>query len=82
MRAPIAERKDGDLKRSGATYTSRYSPRRKADCRSCRSLSGSELFTNVAAMARARNASTWSFISATSGETTTVVPSSSSAGSW
>ena len=36
----------------------------------------------VAAIARARSASTWSFIKATSGETTTVVPSSSSAGSW
>ena len=78
----IALRNDGDLNRSGATYTSRYSPRRSAACRSCRSPSLNELLTKVAAMPRARSASTWSFISARSGETTMVVPSRSRAGSW
>ena len=50
--------------------------------RSCRSDSGSELFTKVAGIPRAESASTWSFIRATSGEATTVVPSSNIAGSW
>ena len=36
----------------------------------------------AAAMPRARNASTWFFMSAMSGDTTTVVPGRSSAGSW
>ena len=36
----------------------------------------------AAAIPRARSPSTWSFMSAISGDTTTVVPSSSSAGSW
>ena len=40
----------------------------------------SELLINVAEMPRRWSASTWSFISAINGETTTVVPSSSSAG--
>jgi hypothetical protein len=42
----------------------------------------SELSSRAAAIPRARSASIWSFISAISGETTTVTPSSSSAGSW
>ena len=40
-----------------------------------------ELMT-VAAMPRASSCSTWSFISAISGETTTVTPGNSIAGSW
>ncbi len=41
-----------------------------------------ELRATVAVMPRSASMSSWSFISAISGETTTVVPGSSSAGNW
>jgi hypothetical protein len=50
--------------------------------RSCRSRSLTAELMTVAAMPRAASASTWSFISAMSGETTTVTPGKSTAGSW
>ena len=41
-----------------------------------------EFSAAVAVMPRSDSMSSWSFISAISGDTTTVVPSTSSAGSW
>ena len=40
------------------------------------------LLTCTAAMPSAHRLSHWSFINATSGDTTTVVPGSSTAGNW
>ena len=50
--------------------------------RSARSSSESEELMKVAGMPRAVSCSTWSFISAMRGETTSVTPGSSTAGSW
>ena len=59
-----------------------YSPLCRPRRRFRDSSAASEEFRNVAGMPPACSASTWSFISAISGETTTVRPSRASAGSW
>jgi hypothetical protein len=75
-------RKLAMTRRSGATYSSFTSPRATAACRRRLSAGSSEEFTNVAATPSASSRSTWSFMSAISGETTTAMPSVSRAGSW
>ena len=50
--------------------------------RSARSSSGTVELMSVAGMPRASSCSSWSFISAMSGETTRVSPFSITAGSW
>ena len=68
--------------RSGATYSSFRSPRTARAIRSEICADDSVLLTKAAVMPRATSASTWSFISEMSGDTTTVSPGSSSAGTW
>ena len=69
-----------DSKRSGATYSSLYSPRAALSRtrRSCAAVS--ELFMKAAGMPAALSAATWSFMREIRGETTSVTPGSSSAG--
>ena len=69
-------------KRSGATYNRRSSPRTAARSRSARSSGPIELLMYAAATPRAVSASTWSFMSEMSGETTTTSFCSATAGSW
>ena len=79
---PNARENDCALNLSGATYASFSSPRSRAASTSHCCSQVCELFIIAAGMLRAASASTWSFISAISGETTSVMPSSSIAGSW
>jgi hypothetical protein len=70
------------VKRSGATYSSRSSPdaiRAPTAVASSRARLESSRADGIP---RAASASIWSFISAIRGDTTTVSPSSRSAGSW
>ncbi len=69
-------------KRSGATYRRRTSPRPAASSRAAISAEPSVEFTKVAGTPAASSASTWSFISEMSGETTRVTPGRSMAGTW
>ncbi len=68
--------------RSGAMSTSLYSPFASSPSRCDVSAGDSVELINVAAMPRLRMPSTWSFISAMSGEKTTAVPGSISAANW
>ena len=67
---------------SGATYSSLTSPLRTRAMFSWYSWGDSVLLRNSAATPRALSCSTWSFIRAISGETTTVRPGKIKAGSW
>ena len=75
-------RKSGSTRRSGATNRSRVRPFSRSASRRLASASSSDELSAVAATPAACSWSTWSFISAMSGETTTVRPSRTSAGSW
>ena len=68
--------------RSGATNRSVSSPRRNSAVSVARSSADCELSICRALTPDARRLSTWSFISAISGDTTTVTPPWSSAGAW
>jgi hypothetical protein len=69
-------------KRSGATYSIFSSPRAARWKRSAACALLRVLLTNAAGRPRAVSASTWSFMSEMSGDTTIVSPGSSSAGTW
>ncbi len=73
-------RNDGSANRSGEQYKSRKRPATSSCSISLASSGDSELFRAAAAMPLARSASTWSFISEMSGETTTVTASLTTAG--
>ena len=70
------------LNRSGAMYASFSLPAARASNASDCLAQDCELFIMSAGIPRALRASTWSFISAMSGDITMVTPSSSMAGSW
>ena len=72
----------GTVRRSGATYRILIRPMSAAVWILPISDDGRLLFTNAAGMPFARRASTWSFMSAMSGETTSVSPSRHRAGNW
>ncbi|MNY69344.1 hypothetical protein D3C86_2072690 [compost metagenome] len=67
---------------SGVVSTMRALPLSMAARADASSSLAIALLICTAATPSARRASHWSFISATSGETTTVVPGSSRAGNW
>ena len=69
------------ISRSGATYSSRNSPRSRPAITCCACAHGSVEFSIATAIPCRRSESTWSFISAISGDTTTVSPGRTSAGS-
>ena len=68
-------------RRSGATYSAFNSPVLNLACTLDLSADVKVLLTKPAGTPVASRASTWSFISAMSGETTSVSPSKQSAGS-
>ncbi len=70
------------LKRSGAIYTRRNAPRAICSMRASISPWLIEELMNVAGIPLLTRPSTWSFISAISGEITTVIPSRIIAGNW
>ena len=78
----IASRKRSLLKRSGATYSIRSCPSRKARITSALSCASSVESIRAAAMPNFWSRSSWSFIRAINGDTTTVNPGSNRAGSW
>ena len=59
---------------SGAAYTSSKSPARSCAARRARSSGSTEEFRNVARIPTSPMASTWSFMSEISGDTTSVTP--------
>ena len=69
-------------KRSGVTYKRSSLPATAASSARLRVAAGIEEFTAAARMPLAFSASTWSFIRAISGLTTSTSPSSATAGSW
>src|SRR3989441_2583 len=79
---PRAARNGALASRSGATYTRRSRPAARSVSTAARSGPPRPECTAAAARPRDLRPSTWSFMSAMSGDTTTVVPSSRSAGSW
>ena len=82
-RSPLRNRRNpSTASRSGAMYRILTSPWRTSPCTPSTSRTGSVLLMNRAAMPLAFSPSTWSFISAMSGEITSVTPSIASAGSW
>ena len=81
--SPLRKRRNpSTANRSGAMYRIFTSPRRTSACTRSTSRTGSVLLMNRAATPFAFSPSTWSFISAISGEITSVTPSIASAGSW
>ena len=72
----------GSINRSGATYSRRYSPLYRPARRRRAAAAPSVEFKNVADTPASCSASTWSFISAISGETTIVSPPLTRAGNW
>ena len=72
----------GETRRSGDMYNRRNWP--NSTCCAIRRFSSivSVLFTAAAGMPQVVSASTWSFMSANSGETTTASPSRHKAGAW
>ena len=81
--ASIASRNRRLENRSGATYSRRTSPpRTRASVSATASLLMLEAIISTPSRPRARSAAYWSFISAISGETTSVSCPSISAGNW
>ena len=80
--ARSSSRKAGSASRSGVVMMMRALPSATAASAAFASSLPIALFTCTAGMPSARSDSHWSFMSAIRGETTTVRPSSSSAGSW
>ena len=77
-----SSRKPESMSRSGATYSRRYWPVWSPRSRARDSPGARDEFKNVAGTPPACKASTWSFISAIKGETTTVSPGRAMAGNW
>ena len=82
LAAERRSRNAGSASRSGVVKTIFASPAAIACSAASTSAAGKALLSCQAATPSPRSLSHWSFISAISGETTTVVPGSSRAGSW
>jgi hypothetical protein len=82
MSAALNACTNGGVKRSGATNRISHAPALTSTIRSRRSDGLNVELMRQARTPRARSPSTWSFIKASSGETTTPTPPRWSAGSW